>query len=91
LKKKKISQWQKLLNLIESTELDTFIYRKQVLKCAEKKPNPHLFYTVDSYRRILTILNVIEETSKKGCYKVISHIPEKEFSYATARKLAYGK
>lgn len=88
---KKLNQWQKLLQLIESTEIGSVIYRKQILKCAEKKPNAHLCYAVDSYRRYLTLLKVLEETSKLGCYKVISHIPQKEFSKNMARKLAYAE
>lgn len=89
----KKTQWQKLLNLIESTEINTIIKRSQVLKCAERHPNAHRNYSIDSYRRILTILGVLQETSKNGCYKVISHIPEKNwnFNYNTARKLAYKK
>ena len=86
-----MTKWQKLLCLIEKTDIDKIIYRKQILKCSEKSPNAHLCYGVDSYRRILTILKVLEETSKPGCYKVIHHIPEKEFTLTTARKLAYSK
>jgi hypothetical protein len=89
--KKKKTQWQKLLDLIESTDINGVIHRSQVLGCVEKCPDAHRFYSVDSYRRILTVLNVLQKTSKSGCYKVISHIPEKKFSYSTARKLAYGR
>ena len=87
----KKTKWQKLLNLIESTEIGAVIYRKQVLRCAEKNPNAHLVYSVDSYRRYLTLIKILEDTSQKGCYRVIKHIPEKEFSLNTARKLAYKK
>ena len=87
--KKKVTQWNKLLKLINRTSIGDVISRSQVLICATKNPNPHLIYSIDSYRRILVLLNILKATPKLGRYLVEDHISDKKLTYRTARKIAY--
>ena len=84
---KKLTQWERLVELINSTEYGNTITRIQVLQFSgQKKITPHSFYSIDSYRRILECNHVLV-TKKPGIYIVVNHEYQ---NYNQARKDAYG-
>ena len=92
LKKPPYTKWEKLLKYINDKPIGT-IFNRRDMRCyinGKHIPSAGKFSpTEDTYRRILTILGILENV-ERGQFKIIYHI-RKDLSASKAKKAAYSQ
>ena len=89
--------WKEFIKYINSKDINSFITRQEIIKEINNKgllskyiDGTPFTQTLDTYRRTLTKGNYLEDTDKKGVYKLIGYIRE-DISSSKCKKQAYEK
>ncbi len=85
-----MTKWEALKHYINSKEVGTTIYRKDMRYYIHNGPPPKTSSystTEDNYRRILTILGILDHIGR-GEYKILCHI-KNDLTKSEAQKAAY--
>lgn len=78
------SKWKMLIFYINSKKIGSNLTRKELMCQFGIKRST----SIDSYRRLLTVIGVLERT-KQGVYTVKNHLNHNKFSYNDVKKFAY--
>lgn len=70
--KKKVSAWSKFRTYIRRFNIGDFITRKNMRAEIDIKS----IHTLDNFRRVLQVNNVIRATDNPGIYMIINELPE---------------